>query len=68
MWRRAREAPLIERSLRQNDLVPVFRTESILSEVLSGKRELHAKHIRGLADFLHGSPAVFFAPRVPQLA
>ena len=62
------KALLLERHLRQKDLVPVFGTESIVSEVLSGKRELQAKHIEGLADFFHVSPAAFFAPRVPLLA
>jgi HTH-type transcriptional regulator / antitoxin HigA len=61
------KALLLERQLRQKDLVPVFGTESIVSEVLSGKRELQAKHIEGLADFFHVSPAAFFAPRVPLL-
>jgi len=46
----------------------VFGAESIVSEVLSGKRELQAKHIERLADFFHISPAAFFAPRVPELA
>ena len=62
------KALLVERQLRQKDLVPVFGAESIVSEVLSGKRELQAKHIEGLADFFHISPAAFFAPRVPELA
>jgi HTH-type transcriptional regulator/antitoxin HigA len=55
------KALLLERGLRQKDLVPVFGTESIVSEVLSGKRELQAKHIEALADFFRVSPAVFFA-------
>src|SRR6202171_1382152 len=62
------KALLLERQMRQKDLVPVFGTESIVSEVLSGKRELQAKHIEGLADFFHVSPAAFFARRVPLLA
>ena len=62
------KALLGERQLRQKDLVPVFGTESIVSEVLSGKRELQAKHIEGLAEFFHVSPAAFFAPRVPLRA
>jgi len=53
--------------LRQKDLVPVFGSESIVSEVLSGRRELRSKHIAGLADFFHVSPAVFFETRVPAL-
>jgi HTH-type transcriptional regulator/antitoxin HigA len=54
------QALLVERGLRQRALAPVFGTESIVSEVLSGKRELQRKHIQGLADFFHVSPAVFF--------
>ena len=61
------KALLVERQLRQKDLVPVFGTESIMSDVLSGKRELQAKHIEGLANFFHISPVAFFAPRVPEL-
>ena len=45
---------------RQKDLIPVFGTESIVSEVLSGHRDLQRKHIAGLAQFFHVSPAVFF--------
>jgi HTH-type transcriptional regulator/antitoxin HigA len=62
------KALLGERQLRRKDLVAVFGTESIVSEVLSGKRELQAKHIEGLAEFLHVSPAAFFAPPMPMLA
>src|SRR6266567_3310643 len=62
------KALLAERELRQKDLVPVFGTESIVSEVLSGKRDLQAKHIEGLANFFHVSPVVFFAARVRVLA
>ena len=59
------KALLTERALRQKDLVPLFGTESIVSEVLSGKRELQAKHIERLAKFFHVSPAAFFATREP---
>ena len=62
------KALVVERQLRQKDLVPVFGTESMLSEVLSCKRELQAKHIEGSADFLHISRSAFFAPPVPELA
>jgi HTH-type transcriptional regulator / antitoxin HigA len=54
---------LADRGLRQKDLTPLFGTESITSEVLSGKRDLQRKHIEGLADFFHVSPAAFFAAR-----
>lgn len=49
-----------EQDLRQKDLVPIFKTESIVSAVLSGQRNLTARHIQGLAELFHVSPAVFF--------
>ncbi len=52
-----------ERGLKQKDLVPVFKTESIVSDVLNGKRDLNKKHIQRLANFFNLSPAVFF-PKV----
>jgi HTH-type transcriptional regulator / antitoxin HigA len=50
-------------NLRQKDLVPIFGTESIVSEVLSGKRELNVNHIRRLSHRFNLSPAVFIADR-----
>ncbi len=47
-------------NLRQKDLLDVFGTESIASEVLRGKRELTKQHIRRLSKKFHVSPAVFF--------
>lgn len=49
-----------ERSLKQKDLVPIFRTESIISDVLHGRRQLTTRHIQELARFFHISPASFF--------
>ena len=46
--------------LRQKDLVDVFGTESIVSDVLNGKRDLTKEHIRRLSTRFHVSPAVFF--------
>jgi HTH-type transcriptional regulator/antitoxin HigA len=46
--------------LRQKDLVDVFGTESIASEVLRGKRELTKEHISRLSTRFGVSPAVFF--------
>jgi len=46
--------------LRQKDLVDVFGTESIVSEVLNGKRELTKEHIRRLSSRFRVSPSVFF--------
>lgn len=46
--------------LRQRDLVPIFGTDSIVSEVLHGKRKLTMQHVRNLSERFHVSPAVFF--------
>ena len=46
--------------LRQKDLIDVFGTESIVSDVLHGKRDLPKEHIRRLSARFHVSPAVFF--------
>ncbi|WYL93189.1 MAG: transcriptional regulator [Gloeotrichia echinulata IR180] len=52
---------MVELNLKQKDLVPIFKTESIVSDVLKGKRKLTVEHIQNLAEFFHISPAVFFA-------
>lgn len=49
-----------EHELRQKDLVDVFGTESIVSDVLNGKRELQKEHIKRLSKRFNVSPAVFF--------
>ena len=54
---------IAERGLRQKDLVPVFKTESIVSDILSGKRQLTLRHIQELAQFFKLSPARIFTPR-----
>jgi HTH-type transcriptional regulator / antitoxin HigA len=51
---------IADRGLKQKDLVPIFKTESIVSAVLSGQRHLTVEHIEKLAAFFHISPAVFF--------
>ncbi|MBV9326968.1 MAG: transcriptional regulator [Chloroflexi bacterium] len=53
------KALLEERGQRQKDLVPIFGTESIVSEVLAGKRRLQLDHVRGLAAFFNLPAAVF---------
>jgi antitoxin component HigA of HigAB toxin-antitoxin module len=40
--------------------VDVFGTPSIVSEVLSGKRELNKDYIKGLSERFHVSPELFF--------
>jgi HTH-type transcriptional regulator/antitoxin HigA len=46
--------------LRQTDLLDVFGTASVISEVLSGKRELSKAHILQLSGRFRVSPALFF--------
>lgn len=46
--------------LRQVDLLDVFGSASIVSEVLSEKRELSKAHIAKLSARFHVSPALFF--------
>ncbi len=53
-------ALLEDRGLRQKELVGIFATESVASEVIAGRRELSRKHIEGLARVFKISPAAFF--------
>jgi HTH-type transcriptional regulator/antitoxin HigA len=46
--------------LRQKDLVPIFGSESIVSEVLHKKRGINKTHIEKLSKRFHVSPAAFF--------
>jgi len=46
--------------LKQRDLAAELGGESVVSEVLSGKRRLNAAHIEELSKRFHVSPAVFF--------
>jgi HTH-type transcriptional regulator/antitoxin HigA len=46
--------------LRQKDMVPIFGSESIVSEVLHKKRALNKTHIEKLSKQFKVSPAVFF--------
>lgn len=48
--------------LKQKDLVPIFKTRSIVSAVLNGKRALTAEHINKLAAFFHLPHELFFEP------
>ncbi|PYU71387.1 MAG: hypothetical protein DMG49_09430 [Acidobacteria bacterium] len=45
--------------LRQKDLVPIFGSESIVSEVSHKKRDLNRTHIEKLSKRFNVSPAVF---------
>jgi HTH-type transcriptional regulator/antitoxin HigA len=47
------------RGLRQADLLPIFGSRSVASEVLAGKREPSKAHIRKLAEFFRVSTDLF---------
>lgn len=47
-----------EHDLNQSDL-PDIGSQGMVSEILSGKRELNVRQIRALASRFHVSPAVF---------
>jgi HTH-type transcriptional regulator / antitoxin HigA len=49
-----------QQNLLQKDLADVFGTPSIVSEVLSGKRELNKDQIARLSARFHVSPELFF--------
>jgi HTH-type transcriptional regulator/antitoxin HigA len=55
------KALIDELGLKQKDLVPIFKTESIVSAVLSGQRKFTVEHIEKLADFFKVSPSVFLS-------
>lgn len=54
------KALIDELGLKQKDLVPVFKTESIVSAILNGQRKFTVEHIEKLANFFNISPSVFF--------
>ena len=50
---------MLANELKQKDLLDVFGTPSIVSEVLRGKRQLTTEHIRRLSRRFHVSPELF---------
>ena len=54
------KALIQEFNLKQKDLVPIFKTESIVSAVLNGQRQFTVEHIEKLAEFFNISPSAFF--------
>jgi HTH-type transcriptional regulator/antitoxin HigA len=55
-------------SLKQSGLLDVFGTRSVVSEVLSGKRDLSKLHIQKLSRRFHVSPRTFFPALMPYSA
>ena len=48
-----------DRGLRQTDLISVFGSSSVASDVLNGKRSISKAHARKLAEFLHVPVSLF---------
>ena len=48
-----------EHGLKQSDL-PEIGSQGVVSEILSGKRELNKRQIQALSQRFHVSPSVFF--------
>lgn len=55
----ALKALIEDRRLRQRDLIPVFGSSSVTSDVLNGKREISKEHARRLAEMFSVSVALF---------
>lgn len=53
------KALMVEDNIQEKDLVDIFESESWVSEVMNGKRELTAGQIQKLAKFFHLSPVAF---------
>lgn len=51
-----------QQELRQKDLIDIFKTKSIISEVLKGKRKLTVEHIQKLSERFR-LPVEKFMPR-----
>lgn len=49
-----------ERDLKQKDLADIFGGESIVSNILKGKRELNKRHIEELSKFFNVPVGIFF--------
>ena len=48
-----------QRDLRQCDIVHLFGSSGVASEVINGKRAVSKKQARALAEFFHVSPELF---------
>jgi HTH-type transcriptional regulator / antitoxin HigA len=48
-----------DRELKQKDLIPVFGSQGIASEVLSGKRGISKAQAKALGTFFKVSPTIF---------
>ena len=49
-----------DRGLKQKDLLPVFGSQGVASEVLNGKRGISKAQAKALGKFFKVSPSIFF--------
>src|SRR5260370_31457950 len=57
-----------QRSLRQADLLPIFKSRGYVSDVINAKRAINKVHARQLAECFKVSSSLFISPvRVPRL-
>jgi HTH-type transcriptional regulator/antitoxin HigA len=50
-----------DRGIRQRDLIPVFGSSSVPSDVINGKRSISKAHARKLAEHLGVSTSLFIS-------
>jgi HTH-type transcriptional regulator / antitoxin HigA len=51
-----------DRGLKQKDLLGVFGSQGVASEVVNGKRSISKSQAKALGEFFHVSPTLFFDP------
>jgi HTH-type transcriptional regulator / antitoxin HigA len=51
---------VVDRGLKQKDLLPVFGSQGVASEVLNGKRGISKAQAKSLGEFFKVSPSIFF--------
>jgi HTH-type transcriptional regulator / antitoxin HigA len=51
---------IVDRGLKQKDLLPVFGSQGVASEVLNGKRGISKAVAKALGEFFKVSPSLFF--------
>lgn len=54
---------IAESALKQRDLLPIFKHESVISDILAGRRKLTVKQIDQLAAFFELPHRLFFEPQ-----
>lgn len=48
-----------ERGMKQKDLLPIFGSEGIISEILKGKRQINLRQAKDLSEFLKVNVSLF---------